>query len=77
MTEKTPLFAQICVPSDAFKNLDEVFYFLSKNYLFLRNHLFLKNYITSEGAVSHDVLYYQKLSIAHYQVSFYANNYFA
>ena len=31
--------------------------------------------ITSEGAVSHNVLYYQQLSIACYQVSFYANNY--
>ena len=29
---------------------------------------------TSAGAVSHNVLYYQQLSIAHYQlVSFYAN----
>ena len=32
--------------------------------------------VTSEGAVSHNVLYYQQLSIARYQVSFYANNYF-
>ena len=33
-------------------------------------------YVTSEGAVSHNVLYYQQLSITRYQVSFYANNYF-
>ena len=43
-----------------------------RNYL----NLFLKNYITSEGAVFHNGLYYQQLSIAHYQVSFYAYNYF-
>ena len=30
---------------------------------------------TSEGAVSHNVLYYQQLSVACSQVSFYANNY--
>ena len=36
---------------------------------------FLKNYITSEGAFCHNVLFYQPLSIAHYQVSFYGNNY--
>ena len=44
-----------------------------------RNDLFLKNYVTSEGAVSHNVLYYiyQQLSVALiYQVSFYANIYF-
>ena len=44
--------------------------------IWVRNYLFLKNYVTSEGAVSHNVLYYQQLSIARYQVSFYANNYF-
>ena len=44
--------------------------------IWVRNYLFLKNYVTSEGAVSHNVLYYQQLSIPCYQVSFYANNYF-
>ena len=34
-----------------------------------------ENYVTS--AVSHNVLYYQPLPIARYQVRFYANNYFA
>ena len=38
----------------------------------MENYFFLENYVTSEGAVSHNVLYYQQLSIAHYQVSFYA-----
>ena len=30
--------------------------------ILVRNYLFLKNYITSEGVVSHNVLYYQELS---------------
>ena len=38
-------------------------------------YLFLKIYVTSEGVVFLNVLYYQQLSIACYQVSFYANNY--
>ena len=36
-------------------------------------YLFLKNCVTSEGAVSHNL--YQQLSIARYQVIFYANNF--
>ena len=44
--------------------------------ILVRNYLFLKNYITSKKAVPHSVLYYQQLSIARYQVSLYANNYF-
>ena len=43
--------------------------------VWVRNNLFPKNYVTSEGAVSHNVLYYQHLFIARYQVSFQANNY--
>ena len=41
-----------------------------------RNYLFLKNNacITSEGAVSHNVFYYQQLSITIYQIGLYANN---
>ena len=39
---------------------------------------FFENYVTSEGAVSHNVLYYQYQPppITHYQVRLYANNYF-
>ena len=44
--------------------------------ILVENYFFLKKYITSEGAVSHNVLYYQQLSVARYQVSFYANSYF-
>ena len=30
---------------------------------FVENYIFLENYVTSEGAVSHSVLYYQPLPI--------------
>ena len=39
-------------------------------------YFFFENYNTSEGAVSHNVLYYQSIPITRYQVRFYANNYF-
>ena len=41
----------------------------------MRSYLFLKNNVTSEEVVSHNVLYRQQLYVAHYQVSFYANDY--
>ena len=44
--------------------------------IWVRSYLFLKNYITSERAISHNIFYYQQLSIACYQVSLYSNNYF-
>ena len=37
---------------------------------------FSKTYVTSEGAVSHNVLYDQPLPITRHQVRFYANYYF-
>ena len=37
------------------------------------NDLFLKNYVTSEGVVSHNILNYQQLSNARYQVGFQDN----
>ena len=43
---------------------------------FVENYFFLENYVTSEGAVSHNVLYCQQLSIACNKVSYYANKYF-
>ena len=42
----------------------------------MRINFFLENDVTSQGPVSHNVLYYQHLFIDHLQVSFYANNYF-
>ena len=46
--------------------------------LILKSHSsqFMENYVTSEGAVSHNVLYYPQLPITRYQVRFYAYNYF-
>ena len=44
---------------------------------FVENYFFLKNYSTSEGSISHNVLYYETLPIrgpTRYQVRFYANN---
>ena len=32
--------------------------------IWVRNDLFLKNYVTSEGVISHNVVYYQQLPIA-------------
>ena len=74
MEEKTPFVTRSWVLSDACKDLKILFWGLKIK--FVENYFFLKNYVTSEGAVSHNVLYYQQLSIAHYQVSFYAKHYF-
>ena len=71
MKEKTPLLHNFVCFQMHNKRLQ-----LKSFIIWVRNYLFLKNYVTSEGAVSHNVLYYQQLSIARYQVSFYANNYF-
>ena len=50
-------------------------YFVGLEIKFVEKLSFLENYITSEGASSHNVLYYQPLPITYYQVRF-ANNYF-
>ena len=42
---------------------------------FVENHFFLENYVTSEGAVSHNVSYYQPLPITRHQVRFDADHY--
>ena len=45
--------------------------------IFNREKLLLsQNYVTSEGAVSHNILYYLYFYIAQFQVSFHADNYF-
>ena len=41
-----------------------------------KNYFFFENYVTSEGAVSHKVLFYQQLSITHNQVRFFAAKHF-
>ena len=57
----------------AYTQSAKVVCFRSLNYL-SEKYLFLENYVTSEGAVSHHVLYHQQLSIIRYQVRFHANN---
>ena len=42
----------------------------------MENYFFLENYVTSEGAVSHNVLYYQPLPITRHQERFYDNKSF-
>ena len=78
MEEKTPLSHEVvCFQMLDFgtsKSNSEVS--KSNSNISVENYFFLENYVTSEGAVSHNVLYYQQLSIARYQVRFYANNYF-
>ena len=73
MTEKAPLSHKLC----AFRGLKfetsaEVIQIILSEKLLLSRKL----YVTSEAAASHNILYYQQLPIACYQVSFYANNYF-
>ena len=48
----------------------------SKSEVSKSNYFFLENYITLEGAVSHNVLYYQPIPITRYQERFSANNVF-
>ena len=43
---------------------------------FLEYYIFLENFVSLEGAIPHNVLYYQQLSLTHYQVICYAQNYF-
>ena len=75
MKEKNTLVTRSCVLSDAwFRDLKFLTWGLEIK--FVENYFFLENYSTSEGAVSHNVLYYQPLPIARYQVRFYAKNYF-
>ena len=73
MKEKTPLSHEVV----CFQMVDfETSNFKGLEIKFVENYFFLKNYVTSEGAVSHNVLYHQHLPITRHQVRFYANNYF-
>ena len=69
--KKKMLVAYIFMLSDAWDKLHSGQKSFSDSNILLRNDLFLKNYVTSEGVVSHNVLYYQQLSIAYSQISFY------
>ena len=67
---KITLVTRSCVLSDA------SFRDLKIQFKLVENYFFLENYVTSEGAVSHNVLYHQPLPITCHQERFYANNYF-
>ena len=69
MKEKTPL------SHDAWFR-DLYFWIWGLDIKFVENYFFLENNVTSEGAVSHNVVNYQQLSITHNQVTFYAKSYF-
>ena len=75
MKEQNTQVTRSCVISDAwFQNLKFLIWGLKIK--FVENYFCLENYITSEGAVSYNVLYYQQLPSTRYQERFYANNYF-
>ena len=48
----------------------------SNTNILVENYFLRKNNVTSEGAVSQNVLYYQQLSIARLQLNFYAKQLF-
>ena len=70
MKEKTPLSHEVvCFQMFDFETSK------SNSGSFVENYLFLENYVSSEGAVSHNVLYNQQLPITCYQEGFYADIY--
>ena len=84
---KKPCHTTLC----AFRCLNstpqnQILRFQNQIQIFQRNYFFLKNHVTSEhggglppcseGAISHNVLYYQHLSVDRLTSHFYAHNYF-
>ena len=79
MKEKTPMSNHSHTKLCAFRCLISTSKINSKSEVlikFVENYFFLKKYVTSEGAVSHNVLHYQPLPITRNKKGFYANNYF-
>ena len=78
MEEKTPLLHKVVFflmfDFGTSKSNSEVS--KSSSNILVENYFFLKNYVTSEETISHNILCQQQLSIACYQVSVYANNFF-
>ena len=76
--EKTPLSHEVvCFQMPSIRYLSWGLLLHVNLNILVRNYFFLKHYYTSsEGAISHNVLYSHQLSIAHYQVRFYAYKYF-
>ena len=62
MKEKTPLSHEVgCFQMLDFETSNSKSEVLKIK--FVENYFFLKNYVTSEGAFSHNVLYYQQLPV--------------
>ena len=66
MKEKTPLSHEVVLSDAWFRDLK--FWSWGLEIKYMENYFFLENYITSEGAVSHNVLYYQPLPITRYNL---------
>ena len=74
MKEKTPLSHEVmCFQMLDFETSNSKLELRSQNQI---RGKFLENCVNSEGAVSHNVLYYQPLPITRNQEWFYGNNYF-
>ena len=69
MEVKHTLVTQSCVHSDALISGHQNLILRSRNQI-------RRKLLTSEGAVSHNVVNYQPLPITRYKVRFYAYNYF-
>ena len=67
MKEQTPLLHNYVCAFRCLKRLQMYFK------IWVRNYLLFKSYLTSEGAVSHNVLYFQQPSFARYKVITSAN----
>ena len=67
--EKKTLVTQSWVLSDAWCR-DLKIKYRGLEIKLVENYFILENYVTSEGAVSNIVLYYQPLPITHFQVRF-------
>ena len=75
MKEKTPLSPKVvCFLMLDFETSNSKFEVLKSK--LVGNYSFLENYVTSEGAVSHNILYHQPLPITRNIVRFYAYSYF-
>ena len=74
MKEKHPCHTKLCAFRCLISRPQNLILILGIK--FIENDFFFGNYVTSEGAVSHNVLYYQTLPNTRCQVRFYANNYF-
>ena len=77
MKAKTPLSHEVlCFQMRWINSRPQNLILRSRNQIRRENYFFLENYVTSEGAVSHNVLYINLSPLIKYQVRFYAYNYF-